>query len=54
MLKSYPCFSCGMPQWVCEAKHFWGPILKGLFMAVIVGVIIGFLFKLIYNPGGLQ
>jgi hypothetical protein len=47
------CWHCDNYEWLCDAKHFWKPIIEGLFLALVVGVMIGFLFKLLYNPGGL-
>jgi hypothetical protein len=49
----YECYHCGKPQIVCDLKHFWQPILEGLFLAAVVGIMLGFLAKLLYNPGGL-
>src|SRR5579872_4901755 len=53
MFETYECWHCGNPQWVCEAVHFWKPVLKGLAWAVVIGLIVGVLLRLIYNPGSI-
>jgi hypothetical protein len=41
------CWNCGKLQFVCNSKHFFGPVLTGLAFGVILAVPIGFLLLMI-------
>lgn len=38
------CWRCGQPEWFCDMKHFWAPILVGLVWGICIGVPIGLLW----------
>lgn len=35
------CGNCGMPEWFCDAKHFWVPVFKGIATGFLIGGSIG-------------
>lgn len=43
MFEQYDCWHCGNPQWVCEAVHFWKPVLKGLAWGVVLALPVAFM-----------
>lgn len=38
------CYSCGMLQWVCNAKHFWVPIFEGMLWGMLIAIPGGILY----------
>ncbi len=35
------CWDCGRKMWICELRHFWGPIFSGAFEGALWGIGIG-------------
>jgi hypothetical protein len=43
------CESCEWPLWICNAKHFWRPILVGLAIGLLIGGSLGAGLAFIHN-----
>jgi len=43
------CWSCGQPEWFCNARHFWVPIFQGILIGTLIGGSIGAILAWIYN-----
>lgn len=41
------CWDCGRRQWWCDMRHFWGPVLDGLWKGFLFGGSIGAVLALL-------
>jgi hypothetical protein len=35
------CWHCGRTVWLCDARHFWGPIFQGAAYGLLAGGALG-------------
>lgn len=45
----YRCWNCGRLAWICDADHFFTPMIKGAIQGALIGGVIGATIALVEN-----